>query len=333
MMLDAAPLALLPSHETPADLPLLAAPLPADRDPAAVYLASLGSDASRRTMRQALTAIASLLGFADVRAVPWVALRYQHAAAIRARMVDTGAAPASVNTYLCALRGVAREARKLGLMSADACEAVCQVKGVKGTRLPAGRGLDAPELRALFGACDGATAQGARDAALLALLYGCGLRRSEVVALDVEHVDASGGSIRVLGKGNKERSAHLPPASVDALRAWIGLRGVEPGPLFVRVGKDGAPVAGARLTAQAVAFVLGRTAGRGAVAKFSPHDLRRSFVSDLLDAGVDLSTVQAMAGHASVTTTQRYDRRGERAKRAAAARLAVPFGAGRSAGS
>lgn len=327
MTLDAAPLALLPALETSPDPLALASPLPADRDPAAVYLASLGSDASRRTMRQAFAAIASILGFEDARAVPWVALRYQHAAAIRARMVDTGAAPASVNTYLCALRGVAREARKLGLMSADACEAVCQVKGVKGTRLPAGRGLEAPELRALFGVCDGATAQGARDAALLALLYGCGLRRSEAVALDVEHVDASAASIRVLGKGNKERTAHVPPAAASALQAWIAVRGAAPGPLFVRVAKDGAPVAGARLTAQAVAFVLGRTAGRGAVARFSPHDLRRSFVSDLLDAGVDLSTVQAMAGHASIATTQRYDRRGERAKRAAAARLAVPFGA------
>ena len=321
-----APLAAAPASLAAAPALAPAAPLPADRDPAAVYLATLGSDASRRTMRQALTAIASLLGFEDAAAVPWSALRYQHAAAVRARMIDTGAAPASVNTYLCALRGVAREARKLGLMTADACEAVCQVRGVKGTRLPAGRGLEATELRSLFGACDVASAQGARDAALLALLYGCGLRRSEAVALDVEHVDASGAALRVIGKGNKERTAHLPPAAASALRAWIEVRGAAPGPLFVRVGKNGAPVAGARLTAQAVAFVLGRTADRGSVEHFSPHDLRRSFVSDLLDAGVDLATVQAMAGHASIATTQRYDRRGERAKRAAAARLAVPFG-------
>jgi len=304
-----------------------AAPLPVDREPAAVYLATLGSEASRRTMRRALAAIGAILGFEDVRGVPWAALRYQHAAAVRARLVEQGAAPASVNTYLCALRGVVREARRLGLMSADACEAVCQVRGVKGSRLPAGRGLEGVELRALFRACDAATVQGARDAALLALLYGCGLRRSEAVALDVEHLDANSGSLRVRGKGNKERTAHLPPAAADALRGWTAIRGTAAGPLFVRVGKDGALVAGARLTAQAVAFVLARTANRGSVAHFSPHDLRRSFVSDLLDAGVDLATVQGMAGHASIATTQRYDRRGERAKRAAAARLAVPFAA------
>ena len=325
MILDGASLSLAPALETSVATLAPIVPLPADRDPAAVYLATLGSEASRRTMRRALTAIAALLGFEDAGAVPWAALRYQHAAAVRARLVEQGAAPASANTYLCALRGVAREARRLGLMTADACEAVCQVRGVKGSRLPAGRGLEAAELRSLFAACDVASAQGARDVALLAVLYGCGLRRSEAVALDVEHVDAEGVALCVRGKGNKERTAHLPPAAAGALRAWIAVRGPMPGALFVRVGKDGAPVAGARLTAQAVAFVLSRTAGRGNVARFSPHDLRRSFVSDLLDAGVDLATVQAMAGHASIVTTQRYDRRGERAKRAAAARLAVPF--------
>ena len=98
-------------------------------------------------MRQALTANASILGFEDAVAIPW--LPYQRAAAVRTRMIDTGAAPASVNTYLCVLRGVAREARKLGLMSANACEAVCQVRGVKGDASAGGPGTrwgEAPEL-------------------------------------------------------------------------------------------------------------------------------------------------------------------------------------------
>ena len=90
---------------------------------------------------------------------------------------------------------------------------------------------------------------------------------------------------------------------------WLALRGDTPGPLFWPVTKGG-KLRPRRLSAQAMLYVT-RRRGRGAgVERFSPHDLRRSFISDLLDAGADLSTVQKLAGHAQVQTTARYDRRG-----------------------
>jgi integrase len=294
----------------------LAATVPAsDRHPVAVYLARL-APGSRRAMRQALEAIAEVLApGAGAMALPWHLLRYQHTQAVRARLAARYA-PATVNKALCALRGVLTEAWRLGLLGAEDHARAADLASVRGARLLRGRALTPGEVRALF---DHA---GPRDAALLAVLYGCGLRRAEVVALDLAHVDRAGGALRVLGKGNKERAVPMPPGTARALEAWLAVRGGEAGPLFWSCDRGHL---GDRLTAAGVLVALQRLARRAGVAAFSPHDLRRSYVGDLLDAGVDLATVQALAGHASVQTTARYDRRGDRAKARAAATLHVPF--------
>ena len=108
------------------------------------------------------------------------------------------------------------------------------------------------------------------------------------------------------------------------MRAWLALRGDSPGPLLCPVSRTG-KVELRRVTAQALMTALLRRAGEAGVGHFSPHDLRRSYVSGLLRAGADLSTVQKLAGHASVSTTTRYDRRGDDDKARAAALLAVPY--------
>jgi site-specific recombinase XerD len=110
----------------------------------------------------------------------------------------------------------------------------------------------------------------------------------------------------------------------DALHAWLRVRGPAAGPLLLPVDRHG-HVRARRLTEQTVYDRLRYLAERAGVAAFSPHDCRRSLAGDLLDAGVDLATVQAMLGHASPATTARYDRRGERAVRQASERVHVPY--------
>jgi integrase len=119
--------------------------------------------------------------------------------------------------------------------------------------------------------------------------------------------------------------------SADALGDWIRVRGGDPGPLFCRVNKGGR-ITMRRMTDQAVLHILHRRATEAGVSPFSPHDLRRSFISDLLDAGADISTAQQLAGHSNVQTTARYDRRGEATKRKAAELLHVPYLRSKSAG-
>ncbi|MDQ5852392.1 MAG: site-specific integrase [Chloroflexota bacterium] len=104
---------------------------------------------------------------------------------------------------------------------------------------------------------------------------------------------------------------------------WIGVRGDTPGALFWRIRKGSNLVPG-YMDETSVRWILRRRAKEAGVEGFSPHDLRRTYISNLLDAGADIATVQRLAGHANVTTTQRYDRRGEAVKRQAAERLFIP---------
>jgi site-specific recombinase XerD len=294
---------------------------PADQDPVRVYLASLGSEKSRRTMRAALETIAAELGAPSAEAIPWRALRYPHAAALRATLAERRS-PATVNKVLSALRGVAREAMRLGQLSAEDYTRIADVEGLRGSRLPAGRHVELGELRSLFAACAPTSAQGRRDAALLAVLRVAGLRRAELAALSVADLDRAAWTMRVVGKGNKERRAYVAQARPE-IEAWMAARGEAPGPLFCAVSRAGRPIA-RRMADSSIAFVLARLAMRAGVKELSPHDLRRTFVGDLLDAGADIAVVQRLAGHAQVTTTQRYDRRGERAAARAAGLIGVP---------
>jgi site-specific recombinase XerD len=311
---------------------MLSAAVPLERHPAAVYLARL-APSSRRVMRGALDAIAATLsdGRCDALLLDWSAVRYQHAAAVRMVLADGHLAPATANRHLAALRGVLKECWRLGYVGADDYRQAADLEPVRGSRLPRGRALSRGDVRALFDVCaSGNHPLDIRDTSILALQYGAGLRRAEIVGLNLEDLDRAAWSLRIRGKGNKERTGYLVNGTRLALEEWLHVRGAAPGPLFAPIGKKNEPQLG-RLSAQTVLYIAQRWAKRARVRAFSPHDLRRTFISDLLDAGADISTVQQLAGHAQVTTTARYDRRGEAAKQRAATLLHVPYGGRRSA--
>ncbi|MHB8513730.1 MAG: tyrosine-type recombinase/integrase [Actinomycetota bacterium] len=262
---------------------------------------------------------------ADARSLNWALLRYQHTNAIRAAL-QSRYAPATANKMMSALRGVLREAWRLNLMSAEDFQRAADLRTIKAEVLPRGRALSAGELRSLFRVCAADTSPaGRRDAALVGALYGVGLRRGEVAALKTSDFDREQEAFTVRsGKGRKDRITYASRGTIEAVEAWLEVRGESKGPLFVPINKGGS-LAIRHLTGQAILGILQKRAEEAGVAAFSPHDLRRTFVSDLLDAGADITTVQKLAGHASVVTTSRYDRRPEEAKRRAAALLHVPF--------
>jgi integrase/recombinase XerD len=161
--------------------------------------------------------------------------------------------------------------------------------------------------RLLAAASAGGTPGGLRDRALLEVLYGCGARISEAVGLDVDDVDLEGGAVRLLGKGRKERLVPLGSYALDAVRAYL----VRARPGFAAAGV-GTPALflntrGGRLSRQSAWSVLRAAAERARLTgEISPHTLRHSFATHLLDGGADVRVVQELLGHASVTTTQIY---------------------------
>lgn len=151
------------------------------------------------------------------------------------------------------------------------------------------------------------------------------MRRSELVALVLSDYCEYESSLHVRnGKGNKARIVYVSAGAQQALEGWLVVRGQTPGSFFCRINKY-ARIEPHGMTGQSVRKMLSKRGKQAGLAPFSPHDLRRTMIGDLLDAGADISTVQRVAGHANVTTTARYDRRGESVKRQAACLLSVPY--------
>ncbi|MBD2603855.1 site-specific integrase [Scytonema hofmannii FACHB-248] len=305
---------------------VLSEPLPLTLHPAAVYLDSL-APGSRPTMEQALNAIAYLLtnGACDAMTLDWAALRYQHTAAVRSALMKKHA-PATANKMLCALRRVLLEAFKLDLIQAQDYQKAVDLRSIKASKKQRGRQLKQPEITALLAACqDDKSPLGVRDAALIAILR-CGLRRAEVVDLNLKDFDAATGALEIVGgKGEKDRTVYMPISAIAVVFSWLVVRGKRPGPLLHPIRKGGFIEDFKRMTPQAVLMILRKRALSASVEQFSPHDFRRTFCSDLLDAGVDIVTVQKLAGHASPVTTGKYDRRGEETKRKAMEKLDIGY--------
>jgi len=319
-------------------------PEPLERNPACVFLMGCRTDTTRQDYAYSLNTVARIIGgsAADLRSVDWAGLRVQHTGVIWAELVRKYAAR-TVNLICAALRGVLRTAEELELMPTRAYQrAVAKLKNVRlGTDEPSGRALRPWEVKALLDVCAAdESPAGRRDAAIISLMHACGLRRFEVVGLDLADFtifpdaprDRAGAEILVRhGKGDKQRRNPLNAGAEGAMADWLQVRGDQPGPLFCAINKGGRLNIGEPITPQAIYNLVDKRGKEAGLASFSPHDLRRTNLTDLLYVGLDLATVQKLAGHASPITTTRYDRRGEEVKQKAVMALETPYTRRRSA--
>ncbi|MDX6768517.1 MAG: tyrosine-type recombinase/integrase [Elusimicrobiota bacterium] len=212
---------------------------------------------------------------------------------------DGARSRATVLRRISALRSFVKFLRAEGTLKRDPLLGVPLPKRQR----PLPKFLSEAEMASLLTPSLGAESWGRRDRALIELIYSSGLRRAEVAGLSVGDVDFLEGTVRVFGKGSKERVVPVGRTALSAVREYLRDRGMPPAgePLFTGTKS------GARLSADGVAFVFGRWVRRTAVLKkVSPHVLRHSFATHMLNHGCDIRAVQDMLGHASLQTTQIY---------------------------
>jgi len=214
----------------------------------------------------------------------------------------------SIIVRMSAIRKLAAEAADNGLLAPELAQGISRVKSVKSTGIRVGNWLSQRQAQALLSAPDATTVTGLRDRAIIAVLLGCGLRRSEVAALTFAHVQQRDGRwciVDLVGKHRRVRTAPMPAWVKVAIDTWTSVSGVAAGQVFRPVNRSGA-VTGERLGEKVVWQMLKGYAAEVGVPGIAPHDLRRTCAKLCRAAGGELEQIQLLLGHASVQTTERY---------------------------
>lgn len=233
------------------------------------------------------------------------ALTREHVTSFTHRLEAEGLGARSRARVLSALRRLFAYAAEQGALRGDPMEGVVSPR----VRAPLPKVLRADESRALIEATDPETPLGLRDRAMLELLYGAGLRVSELVGLPISALDRRAGLVRVFGKGAKERVVPVGDLALEAVETY--LERARPTLMAGRPDRSGALFVtrrGGPMTRQNFFTLLRGLARRAGIdqAKVSPHVLRHAFATDLLEGGADLRAIQAMLGHADLSTTEVY---------------------------
>jgi site-specific recombinase XerD len=269
----------------------------------AAVLNSLSSPHSRRNykfaMEQFITWYCSEPRLALNRAV---VLRF------RLHLKSLGLAAGTINQRLAAVRRLAYEASDSGLLSPELAAGIRRVKGVKqlGSRL--GNWLSSDQAKLLLEKADGEDLRSIRDLAMMSVLLGCGLRRAELSALEVEDIEVRQGHwaiVDLIGKDSRVRTVPMPMWVKEAVDCWIMAAKVSRGRIFRAVSRHGTPW-GKGISENVIWYVVRKCAERTKLDHLAPHDLRRTCAKLCHTAGGEIEQIQFLLGHASVLTTERY---------------------------
>jgi site-specific recombinase XerD len=219
-----------------------------------------------------------------------------------------GLGPISINVRITAVRKLAVEAADNGLLAPELAAGITRVKGAKAKGVRVGNWLSVRQAQTPLNAPDISTKKGLRDRAMLAVLLGCGLRRSEVAALTLTHVQQRDNRwciVDLVGKHGRVRTIPMPTWVKVAVDAWTEAAGVTDGQVLRRIAR-GDQVRPDRMSEKVVWQLLQPYAAAAGVPGIAPHDLRRSCAKMCRAAGGELEQIQLLRGHSSVQTTERY---------------------------
>lgn len=217
-------------------------------------------------------------------------------------------ASSTINLRLAAVRRLAYEAADAGLLSPDLAAGIRRVKGAKRRGVRVGNWLTVEQSRALLSTFDRRSLRGERDYAMVAVLLGCGLRRAELAAAQVQDLQQREEHwvfADLIGKGGHIRTVPIPEWVADAVRVWLGDAGVTEGAVFRAINKAGR-IAANGFSPKVIWGVVKQASARCGLANVAPHDLRRTCARLCHQAGGELEQIQFLLGHISVQTTERY---------------------------
>ena len=296
-----------------------------EKNAAIFYILSMGTEQSRKKMTQILNNVAKQLGHDSLMQCPWGQMRSQAILLLRSKWLQEGKAPSTINLMLSALKGVAQKAWEFRQLDDHEFNVIKSIKGARGSRVIKGRALNAIESSRLISGCENErTIKGIRDAAIFALGVGAGLRRNELATICRSKINFQEHSVRLIGKGNKERVVYLGDAVWVRLEQWLKLRsnnGVDE--VFCTVLKGNHLDESRKMSVSAIFKVITERASEFDITELGVHDLRRTFATRLFAMGTDINIVKEAMGHASVSTTQRYDMRGVEAVAKATKKLGI----------
>jgi site-specific recombinase XerD len=214
----------------------------------------------------------------------------------------------TINQQLAAVRRLAHEAADSGLLSPELAAGISRVKGVKQLGFRSGNWLSAEQSSEVLKHAYGDTMRARRDYAMLAMLFGCGFRRSELVGLDLDEIQMRQGHwavVDLIGKGGHIRTVPIPEWVKAALDQWTAAARVTEGRIFRAVARAG-KVWGKGISQNVVWYVVKTCCQRAGLEHIAPHDLRRTCAKLCHDSGGELEQIQFLLGHVSVQTTERY---------------------------
>jgi len=214
----------------------------------------------------------------------------------------------TINQQLAAVRSLAHEAADAGLLSPELAAGISRVKGVKQLGFRAGNWLSAEQCSEVLRTAFGTSMRAKRDCAMLATLFGCGLRRSELVGLDVNDMQMRQGHwavVDLIGKGGHIRTVPIPHWVKAALDDWTTAAGITEGRIFRAVARAG-KVWGDGISQNVVWYVVKGCCEKAGLQHIAPHDLRRTCAKLCHTSGGEIEQIQFLLGHASVQTTERY---------------------------
>lgn len=300
-------------------------------NPAVEYIINLPADISRKNMSYVLGRVArDVFNVEGLQNAPWKDMRAKHLDYMVALLRAEGAKTNTTNWYIAAMKGVARNAFKLGLVDASILMRIKMVKGHKALDKREGRALSEEEVGRLLRACqdDSNLYLGLRDAAMFALMAWAGLRIIDTQRLLVSDILEDGKFLLVHRKGGKVQKLPINPAVKKHLDRWLDLRSrlgqVRPDwPVICRVRKGGDIRGEAGISKTSYSNLLRKRVDEAVIGAANPHDLRRTFATWLNSKGAPLDAIRELMGHSKLETTAVYLMDG--AARAEAAILAVDF--------